>query len=944
VRAAYLYWAGSGSTPDTNVTLNGSSVTADRVFTATFPFNGTDYDFFSGFADVTSLVAGNGNITVGGLTVNTGAPHCAVEAVQGGWGLIFVYADPAEDLRAVNIFDGFQFVRGSALTLTLSGFRIPPAPINGRVTHITWEGDPQNSGSLAGFSESLTFNGSLLDDGLVPPGSSPTVQQFDGTVNTLGSTTSYGADIDTYDVSPWLNAGDTSATTTYSSGGDLVLLSAEVISFTTEPIVDLSLAKTHAGDFVAGTNGVYSIVVSNNGPEPDPGPIQVTDTLPGGLTYQSASGSGWVCNAVAQQVTCDHPGPVAVGASLPGLDLTVAVGGGAAPAVDNTASVASASVDGNPANNTAIDPTTVISSDLSTSTKSVIDLNGGDADPGDTLRYTITLTESAGVDALDVRVTDDMPGLISGFSIVDLPPGSLNNSTAAPTGANGTGFLDISNFSVPAGTSASLSFDVTIAPGAVPGDIIANQADITVGNGAGAQPVSANVVVSESRIPGRGTKTLYLFDGATSDPQGFNQGAAPYLSRTPPTAPQASVSVRKGNPPVTWTLTPALRAPLDINGGNIPVTLWLSKGGSGGGAATRQLQVSLATIGTLTGPLGAPVTLTFAAPPAGSPAAVVFNIPLASVTTLPSGTQITLTLQNTTSGGGGRQIRVFPLTGGEHSRIDLDALTVINVAASATFDALLPSGTPTSDFAPGQTVVVRADVSDPFGSFDIAGASLELLDALGNSAFGPAAMSRVQDSGLATATFELSYPLPANAPAGTWTTRVLATEGTEAVVTDLGTGSFTVTPLLPDLVVLKSVVTLSDPQNGSTNPKAIPGAVVLYTLDVTNQGVGGVDPDSLILTDVMPANLALFVESTGPDPVVFLDGTTPSGLGYDFDSNVTFSNQVGGGEPFNYTPVPDATGFDPAVTALRVNPSGTFAGSSGAANPSFQVRFRARVQ
>ena len=67
------------------------------------------------------------------------------------------------------------------------------------------------------------------------------------------------------------------------------------------------------------------------------------------------------------------------------------------------------------------------------------------------------------------------------------------------------------------------------------------------------------------------------------------------------------------------------------------------------------------------------------------------------------------------------------------------------------------------------------------------------------------------------------------------------TEGSEGLVTDLGTGSFTVTPLLPDLVVLKSVVTLSDPENGTANPKAIPGAIVLYTLDVTNTGVGAVD-------------------------------------------------------------------------------------------------------
>jgi hypothetical protein len=208
VQAAYLYWVGSGSTIDGSVTLNGGARTAARTFTASYSLSGTTYDFFSGFADVTSAISGNGTVTFGGLTVNSGAAYCGVQAVVAGWGLIVVYARPAEDLRAVNVFDGFQIFRGSSLNLSLSGFRIPPAPVNGKVTHITWEGDPQNSAALGGVSERLAFNGNLLDDGLVPAGSSPTVQQFDGTVNTAGVTTSYGVDVDTYDVSAFLRDDD----------------------------------------------------------------------------------------------------------------------------------------------------------------------------------------------------------------------------------------------------------------------------------------------------------------------------------------------------------------------------------------------------------------------------------------------------------------------------------------------------------------------------------------------------------------------------------------------------------------------------------------------------------------------------------------------------------------------------------------------------------------
>ena len=150
--------------------------------------------------------------------------------------------------------------------------------------------------------------------------------------------------------------------------------------------------------------------------------------------------------------------------------------------------------------------------------------------------------------------------------------------------------------------------------------------------------------------------------------------------------------------------------------------------------------------------------------------------------------------------------------------------------------------------------------------------------------------------------------------------------------------------LIPSLLVSKAALTLSDPFNLATNPKAIPGAVMQYTIGVTNQGPGPVDADSLVITDPVPADTALFVDTSGGDPVVFINGPTPSGLSYSFATDVSFSNQPGGGPPYNYSPVPDADGFDPAVTGLRVAPTGTMSGSSGGNNPSFNVQFRVRVQ
>jgi uncharacterized repeat protein (TIGR01451 family) len=362
VIAAYLYWGGSATTTgstinvDTTVTFRGATVNANRTFTAGYNNGGTLLPFFGAVADVTALVTGNGSYTFGGLTVNTGAPHCSVAAVAAGWGLVVIYQGASERLRAINIFDGLQYFRGSAVTLTPDGFRVPTSNIDGRVAVITWEGDPANSGTLNGFSERLSYNGTTLDDGLVPAGSSPAVQQFDGTVNTQGVMTSYGADVDNYDISGLLLPGQTSGTTVYSAGGDLVLLTAQIVSVTSERFIDLAIAKTAATPFSVGANAAYTLTVSNQlnvFSDPEINTIQVSDTLPNGLTYVSATGTGWACAAAGQVVSCSHPPPLNPGQSLPPITLAVAVGAAAWPSVTNTATVSSASFDAIPANNTA---------------------------------------------------------------------------------------------------------------------------------------------------------------------------------------------------------------------------------------------------------------------------------------------------------------------------------------------------------------------------------------------------------------------------------------------------------------------------------------------------------------------------------------------------------------------------------------------------------------
>ncbi len=720
---------------------------------------------------------------------------------------------------------------------------------------------------------------------------------FDGTQH-LTYTNDIVADIFGGDATAWFGL-------VASTGGAFNLQQFRALAGSAELGVTKTVwpASVDPGDAVS-----YTVTIQNNSPI-TAFVTRIEDQLPAGFSYLGPSSgltstpptiSGqtltWNGNwslAPGQTETLTF---VAQSTSTPGTYANIVTVGG--NNFSDVSSGATASV--------------IVGSDLSTSTKGVVDVNGGDAEPGDILRYTLTLVETAGHDAASVSVSDEIPADVTDFTVISVPPGATETSTGTGSGANGTGRLQVADISVAAGGSVAIVFEVTIAAGTPDGTSIDNTAVITNPNGVGASPSAVGVIVSQSSNPASGNKPLYFYSADRS------------LNRTPPPTNESRVRINGGNSD-SWVLTPALASSLIVSGdaGEIPVQLWL-----------RSTSSSDVTVSLSLSPVSDILTI------GSSWALYTFRIPVSGDSTLSVGDSITLTIQNNSS----NRIRFDPYNFGEYSKVDLEAKTVINVDNVTFYDAAYPMGNLITSVVPGQNIYIRSLVSDPFGSYDISSASLFLTTPTGVVMVNNAAMTEVAaDANGPFKTFEYLYPDPPDTwPAGfvdgIWTARVTAEEGTEGLVRDTGVGTFRVASP-PDIVMLKSVSTESDPVNSGINPMAIPGALMLYTVTVTNTGGSGADSDSIEVTDAIPGDVKLYVGNPilPGGPVIFNDGMPSSGLSYDFSSDIAFYTNSDCTGVRNLWP--DADGCDDAVRCMRVNPKGIFNGNGG----TFTLQFRVRV-
>ncbi|HEX3582891.1 MAG TPA: Calx-beta domain-containing protein [Thermoanaerobaculia bacterium] len=249
--------------------------------------------------------------------------------VQGGridMGAVEV-APPAISIGNVSQNEGNSGTTAFNFPVTLSA----PSAETVTVNYATADGSATAPSDYASASGTVTFT----------PGQ--TAQQV--TVNVVGDTTVEPNETFTVNLtSPSANATIGTATGT----GTIVNDDAVVAN------VDLSITKSAgAGPFFATQNLTYSISVNNAGPGSATG-VTVTDAIPAGTTFVSATPSQGSCSGTTT-VTCNLGTLANAGSASVSLTVTPHNAG----PVSNTAIVSSAQTDTNPVNNSSTANVTV---------------------------------------------------------------------------------------------------------------------------------------------------------------------------------------------------------------------------------------------------------------------------------------------------------------------------------------------------------------------------------------------------------------------------------------------------------------------------------------------------------------------------------------------------------------------------------------------------------
>ncbi len=220
---------------------------------------------------------------------------------------------------------------------------------------------------------------------------------------------------------------------------------------------DLTLSKSAMpSPATPGQDITWTLVVSNSGPS-IANNVVVTDVLPTGATYQSAS-SG--CSEISGTVTC-VASAVPAGGQV-SFTITAKLASSLTGTITNSASTVSDTPDPDPENNTSTDETSLSpSADLSM-TKTA---NPDPVTAGEQLTYTLTVSNAGPSDASNISITDVVP---SGLTVVE--------ASLSPDCALSGQTVSCSTASLVAGSDYVLTIVADLDENAADGSTISNTA------------------------------------------------------------------------------------------------------------------------------------------------------------------------------------------------------------------------------------------------------------------------------------------------------------------------------------------------------------------------------------------------------------------------------------------------------------------------------------
>ena len=948
VAKAHLTWAASGSANDYSVVFNNQTVNAPASRQYTINISDVNADFYSGAADVTSQVqnlvgiasGGSYAFTLSGLDINhTDTQYCDAGRAFGGWTLIVIYELDTDPLRLVNVFEGFDSFWGGSLELEPKNFQVPnvlpDSSINyGKHAHVTWEGDPQISSSRNNFDENLKFQDATLS--FLP--TNPAGEQYNATIadETLPASTYvtgvYGVDLDVYDISPEVESGLTSVKTVYEAGQDRVFLSSEILSILNVNVADIEIyVGPSSKPIIDRDNDAYIRVnIDNNGPYQSSGELVATVALANDLTIfgsTSFNSNGWSClphASLSNNIVCTKDVMIADGGQeffeIPvyvsatasdNFSVDVSIPG----TVDDPYPITGGEFDNVTTNNSSSYIFTVTNGDFSSSVKTVEDVNERVIEPGDTLKYSITLVETSGYSVTGLSIVDNISTELENLQldVSTIPSGATNASTSSQ--------INLSNFTLAANQTLTVEYTADVLASSSVGTLIDNVAIMTDIEGTSLSP-SISVMVS-SIFPTSSEKQLYLYSN--------NSFEAVELSRNRTfTGNQRYVRVSNGNGGciatpaadncAVWPLAPNLSADLNINGVALDLLL------RNDGGSSYEIDFYLAIVDGSNNVI-ADLSVLEVVP--GTPTNFTYNLNGTGVVS--AGDTLKLIVQNN-SNDSGKRFRVKPSTSaGAFSQVRIDTDTVINVDSidfysvahqngeSSNFGSLLTS------FAPTETVYGRAIVSDPFGTFDISSVEIELSDSnsaikLSQTNLSQKDKTDVPDLTDAQVLVEFSYSITNSDPLGVWEAMVRADEGSEGVIWDIAFNTFAVV-IPPELTIEKQVALASAPAVPITNAQLKDR--LQYSFVITNISLG--DAVNLVVDEnISPYSSLLFLSSSAADDTFVCSDCAAEGISF---TNIEPVYSINNDTNFSYTPVPSDDGLgnfvDSNVTNVQIELTGT---------------------